>query len=161
MNRHSFLASIHIAKQAALMCTGCNRLFFGESCPDCGARGRPLMDWEYRQLVAAITGVDSCSHADENDLRKVMDLFNRAGFREAYPYVSPQQENWKARQGTMAQIHRRARQVFGPAGDERIEGFLKKVIGKEELKFCDELELRRIIGWINRTAKYQSRRSEK
>lgn len=161
MNRHSLLASIHIAKKAALMCTSCNRLFFGESCPDCKARGRPLADWEYRQLVGAVTGEDSCSHADENDLRKVMDLFNRAGFREAHPYVSPQHESWKARQGTMAQIRRRARQVFGPSGEERVGGFLKKVIGKEDLSFCDVVELRRVIGWINRTAGYQSRRNER
>jgi hypothetical protein len=160
MNRRSLLASVHIARKAALMCTLCNRLFFGQSCPDCGAHGRPLADWEYRQFVGAVTGEDSCSHADENDLRKVMDLFNRAGFREAFPYVSPHQEAWKARQGTMAQIHRRARQVFGPSAEERVQGFLEKVIGKQELKFCDVVELRRVIGWINRTARYQSERRE-
>jgi len=161
MSRRSLLAAIHIAKKVTRMCTGCNRLFFGELCPSCGARGRPMEEWEYRQFLSAVTGEDSCSHADDEDLRKVLDLFDRAGFRDAYPYASPQKSAWRARQGTIAQIHRRAHQVFGLDGNTRIEGFMRKVIGKQDLKFCDEVELRRIIGWINRTAKSQQKGDRK
>lgn len=154
--RKRLLARIHIAKQRARVCT-CGRLFFGTKCPDCGSKKSKMMPtWYYRQILSSICGKDSCSKMLKEELVKVMDFFNRAGFSKEHPYGGdPIKEVRKPLQGTIRQIRKRGREVLGPDWESRVDGFVRDVVRKPSLDKCCMYELRQVIGWINRTAKYR------
>lgn len=154
--RQSMIARIHIAREKALRCTGCGRMFFQVSgkCPACGEVGERLPDWYYRQILLASGGEDSCRRLDDKSLAKVMEVFDQAGFAKAFPHVSPAKAERRARLALQNVIRVRAREVLGDHWGERLQGFLDKSIGKSALAFCDMEELRKVIGWINRAAKY-------
>lgn len=148
--QHTLIARIHIAKQQARICV-CGRLFFGVKCPDCGLEeSKAMPDWYYRQILSTLTDRDTCYGMNKEDLAKVADFFNRAGFASTSP-----SNQGKSRWGTISQIRKRGKGVFGPEYESRINGFLRKVVQKSALEECDMKELRWVIGWINRTAKYQ------
>lgn len=151
----ALIARIHIAKQYARICT-CGRLFFGDTCPDCGAKDSKIMPtWYYRQILMTLTNKDSCSDMPKADLSKVMEFFDRAGFSAAHPYKDPFKEIQRQLAGTRAQIRKRGKVVLGPDWESRVDGFVHDVVRKQSLDKCCMYELRQVIGWINRTAKYQ------
>lgn len=153
--QHTLIARIHIAKQQARICD-CGRLFFGSKCPDCGREeSKAMPDWYYRQILSTLTDRDTCYGMNKTELTKVMDFFNRAGFTSTRPVTSPVAQAEKGRWGTIAQIRKRGKVVLGPEWEGRIDGFVREVVQKDSLNECDMKELRWVIGWINRTAKYQ------
>lgn len=114
-----------------------------------------MSEFVYRETLKAIGGTDSCATMDLNGLAKVADMFDHAGYSEAYPYISPARESRRQRFAVIRQIRIRAPVVLGPTWEERVRGFGKKAFDKETLEFMDMVELRKVIGWINRTEKYR------
>lgn len=158
MSRQTLIARIHIAKARCMVCPVCGSLSFGST--DCGRCGsgrtlEPLSDNRYRALLQAVGGSASCSALSDPALMRVMDLFDRAGFSKAYPYTSPEAEMARGKRRVIWAIGSRAPQVLGSDWEKRVEGFVKKYFGKASLSFCDPTELRKVIGWVNRTAKYR------
>lgn len=160
MNRNKIIARIHIAKSKCMVCTKCRRLVFGSECGGCGPDAvlEPITDKRYRTLLMASGGSQSCSTMSDAGLVKVMDLFDRAGFAKAYPFVSMEDEAAKSRKKVIWAIRARAPDVLGPDWERRVEGFIKKSFDKPSLTFCDPMELRKVFGWINRTDKYKSKK---
>lgn len=151
----ALVARIHIAKRLARICT-CGRLFFGEGCPDCGSKdSRTMPTSYYRRILSSITNRDSCADMPKADLIKIVEFFDRAGFSEAYPYTDPLKQIRRQLSGTRAQIRKRGKAILGPDWESRIDGFVRDVVKKTNLDQCTMHELRRVIGWINRTARYQ------
>lgn len=160
--RQSMIARIHIAREKALRCTSCGRMFFEVSgrCPRCGETGERLPDWFYRQILLSSGGEDSCRRLDDKALVKVMEVFDEAGFARCFPHVSPAKEERKARIALQNIIRKRAREVLGNNWEARLQGFLDKSIGRSALSFCSMEELRNVIGWINRAEKYAHKENQ-
>lgn len=154
--RNGLIARIHIAKGKAVICTECNRLFFGNTCPDCRSTdAKPLDDWRYREILKAVTGEDTSAKLGEVDLLKMLDFFNHAGYRETYPFIaSPQHEQKKQDWAVRKRITSFAAHLLGSDWEARVIGFVQKTIGKDSLDHCDSHELRKVIGWLNRYQKY-------
>lgn len=160
MKRNALIARIHIAKGKCMVCTRCDRLVFDKGCGGCGDNTplAPISDKRYRTLLMAVGGTSSCATMSDSGLVKVMGLFDRAGFAKAYPFVSMEDEAAKSRKKVIWAIRARAPDVLGPDWERRVEGFVKKSFNKPSLTFCDPTELRKVFGWINRTAKYQTKK---
>ncbi len=159
MKRNALIARIHIAKSKALVCDICGRLVFGPECPACHVADlSPLPDERYRQILMATGGSVSCSSVGDWGLTKVMEVFDRAGFAEAYPYISAEKEQANQKRKVIRHIEIRAPAVLGANWEGRVQGFMKKSFDKPSLQFCTPEELRKVIGWINRTAKYQTKK---
>lgn len=159
MKRTALIARIHIAKSRAQVCTICGRLVFGLECPACHTDAlSEFSDVRYRRILMATGGASSCREIGDQGLLKVMEVFDRAGFAEAYPYVSPEKEQANQKRRVIRHIEIRAPAVLGPSWQTRLEGFIGKKFEKQSLTFCTSEELRKVIGWINRTAKYESKK---
>ncbi|MGD1832528.1 MAG: phage protein GemA/Gp16 family protein, partial [Sphaerochaetaceae bacterium] len=101
-DRQALIAKIHIAKKAALVCSGCSRTYFGSYCPDCGSEEpQEYTDEEYRNTLAMLTGLTSCADMSDADLQLVGDYYDKAGFKEAHPYISPDAEHRRQRRAVM------------------------------------------------------------
>lgn len=163
MNRKAVIARIHIAKSRAMVCPVCDRLTFKDSCDRCGDDQDTvaISDERYRQSLMAAGGARSCSQMGDQGLIRVMQLFDRAGFAEEHPHVSPESEQRRQRQRVIWQIRNRAIEVLGVSWEPRVMGFVWKNFHKASLEFCTAQELRKVIGWINRTAKYQEKNNER
>jgi len=160
MDRQSLIAKIHMAKAKVKNCSRCGRWFYEGNCPDHpDIAGVAMPEIAYRETLKAIGGTDSCAMMDVDGLAKVADLFERAGYSKAYPYVSVKSEARRQRKSVIAQIYARAPIVLGENWEMRLQGFVKTKIGKSQLNWCDAGDLRRVIGWINRTDKYNRQRS--
>ena len=161
MKRNALLARIHIAKARCMVCSRCGRLVFGTSCEGCGENTPllPLPEERYRKLLMATGGAPSCRDISDSGLVLVMDLFDRAGFSKEYPCTSYESDEAKRRRRVMWAIRIRAPDVLGPGWEKRVEGFVRKNFDKPSLSFCDPNELRKVFGWINRTAKSKKRNS--
>ncbi len=159
MDRRSLMGKIHIAKKVAYTCPDCNRVHFGDYCPDCGNENPVILDdAAYRKILILLTNHSSCAHMSENDLKVVADYFDRAGFKEAHPFVSVKAEARKQRRKVLFHIYKVAPQILGENWESRIEGFVQSKVGKSRLDWCDAEELRKVIGWIHRYQKYNERR---
>ncbi len=160
MNRKAIIARIHIAKSRAMVCPVCERLTFKSFCDVCGDDQDTVALGEdrYRQLLMAAGGARSCAQLGDQGLVRVMALFDRAGFADEHPHVSAEAEQRRQRARVIWQIGIRAPAVLGDNWKRRVEGFVKKNFDKGTLKYCTADELRKVIGWINRTEKYQTRR---
>jgi hypothetical protein len=157
MKRHALIARIHIAKSRAQLCSICGRVVFGSYCPACKTEDlQPFTDERYRRILMAAGGYPSCSQIGDQGLMKVMEVFDRAGFAEAYPYISPEKEQANQKRRVIRHIEIRAPSVLGNSWEARLGGFIRKNFDKASLHFCTPEELRKVIGWINRTAKYES-----
>lgn len=155
MKRTALIARIHIAKSRAQVCSFCGRIVFAPECKPCHTADLvELTDERYRKILMAAGGVPSCSKMSDKGLVKVMEVFDHAGFSEAYPYISPEKEQADQKRRVIHHIEIRAPAVLGPTWQARLEGFVKKNFDKPSLQFCTTEELRKVIGWINRTAKY-------
>lgn len=162
MKRNAMIARIHIAKGRALTCPDCELLQFSAqpngSCSLCGCTGLlPLGEERYRRILMGAGGALSCRDMSDAGLRRVMDVFDAAGFSREYPYVSPEAEQSRQRQNVVRRIRHRGPQVLGENWEIRVRGFMRKNFDKESLEFLTAEELRTVIGWINRTDKYQKR----
>ena len=158
--RQSLIALVHIAKSKARVCSKCGLIAFGtDTCPKCGKKLCFMPDFWYRSILQSATGSDSCSFMESDDLEKVMDVFNEAGFRKAFPYISPRAEQAKQNAAVRRNIRFRAEQVLGDNWQARVNGFVKSKMGKNSLSFCNAMELRKVIGWINATDR--NRKEEK
>lgn len=154
--RNRLVSLVHIARAKARVCIKCGMLHFGKSeCCQCGRTLSHMPDFWYRSILEAAGGADSCALMDEQGLQKVMDVFNQAGFREACPYVSPKAEQTRQNSAVRRNICIRAEEVLGSNWQARLLGFIKANFEKDSLDFCDAQELRKVIGWINRTDKRQ------
>lgn len=162
MKRNAMIARIHIAKSRALTCPECGILqfsaLFQDGCPGCGRTDLlPLSDERYRRILMGAGGAPSCRDISDAGLVRVMDVFDTAGFSKEHPYVSPKAEQVRQRQSVVRRIKYRAPRVLGDNWEIRIRGFIRKNFDKESLEFLTADELRMVIGWINRTDKYQKR----
>lgn len=167
-NRKALVRLIHIAKHAAKFCLTCNAVSYAErNCPSCGsAYLNPMRDSRYREVLETLTGKQSCADMDEGELRKVLDFFRAAGFKPKAP-VTPkavaERAERKARYGLLNEIARRAKQVLGPSWMVRVRRFVQVEVLKDDssdLEDCSDVELRKVIGWINRTDRYNRKRTE-
>lgn len=162
MDRKALLAVIHIAKKDCFSCTNCGAITFSSSCPYCTDSALiSLTEERYRNLLKEATGQSSCSLINDENLMKVVDLFNRAGFKKEHPYLSPQRELSRERRRVMKSIQIRAPAVLGETWEARVAGFVHSVIKKDKLQWCTMTELRRVYGWLNRTDKYNKKNGEK
>ncbi len=166
MKRNAMIARIHIAKNKALTCPDCELLQFSaqleDGCPLCGRTDLlPLSEERYRRILMGAGGVPSCRDMSDAGLRRVMDVFDSAGFSKEHPYVSPEAEQNRQRQNVARRIRYRGPQVLGENWEIRVRGFMRKNFDKESLEFLTAEELRTVIGWINRTDKYQKRSNQK
>lgn len=151
--RDGLVAAVHVAKKKVRVCSRCGSVTFGRTvCESCGRVLHQMPDCWYRSVLEELTGKDSCSLMEEEELRKVMDYFNQAGFSQL-PYVSPRSEQRKQDAAVRAQILRRAAEVLGDNWEARLSGFVAKM-GKTALYSCGSRELRKVIGWINRIDRY-------
>lgn len=158
IKRNALIARIHIAKSRAVICPACNLLQFSPSCSVCHREDLlPLDDQRYRTILTMAGGSSSCKTLSNAGLLKAMEVFDRAGFAEEHPYVSPKSEQNQQRKNVARQIRHRAPQVLGASWEARVKGFMRKNFDKESLEFLTAEELRTVIGWINRTDKYQKR----
>lgn len=154
MDRKALLAKVHMARAKACVCPECGRIHFTTVCPQCGSTAwSPMDDWTYRQIVSSLTGEDSCRSADIDGLASVAKAFDDLGYSKAFPYVSPERELRQQRMKVLHAILARAPTMLGDDWKARIDGFVKKRIGKDRLEFLDDVELRKVAGWMNRTAK--------
>lgn len=161
-DRGSLLRLVHVAKRSARYCISCGTVSYAErNCPSCGsAYLNPMRDSRYREVLLALTGKHSCADMDDDELRKVLDFFKAAGFEPkapASPKAAAVQAERKARYGLLRQIARRAKEVLGPAWALRVRRFVQEAVLKDDdadLEDCSDVELRKVIGWINRTEKY-------
>ena len=155
VNRRAIIGKIHMAKDRARVCPECGRIHFSDSCPACKVDGQSSMDdSRYRQFLTDLTGVDSCTKMAERELQKVADAFDRAGYSVAYPFMSPTRELRLQKARMKRLILKRAPLVLGYKWQSRIQAMLTKM-GKPSLDFCDFTDLRKLLGWLNRTEKYQ------
>ena len=160
MSRNSLIARIHLAKARTRVCMDCGTALFGARCPECGSEFiNPLTEKKYRHLLSMLTGKESCREMDEDGLRKVMDFFDRAGFSRAYPHESPRAAAQHQKYAVIRQIERRGKVILGPGWEKRVAGFCKSSIGKDSLSDLTAIELRKVIGWINRLDKVQQQGS--
>lgn len=151
MSRNTLISRIHLAKQKARVCCDCGRIFFEADC-SCGSEfSNPMRDQKYRDILYELTGERSCTTMTEDQLRKVDQLFDRAGFSKAYPYNPP--PGRKEKYAVIRQIERRAKEVLGKGWEDRVKGFCLATIKKKELHQLNPVELRKVIGWINRLDK--------
>lgn len=157
-DKKKLIARIHIAKNKAQRCPE-HGLFFAldGKCPQCGNTGESLPDFYYRQILLSAGGKKSSTELSEENLKKVLEVFDKAGFKEAYPYISPAKAEKEAREALQKQIYFRAKQVLGPNWQFRLQGFLVRTVGTNYLSFCSMKQLRQVIGWINRAEKYSSK----
>lgn len=154
--RERLVALVHMAKARALVCSKCGSLHFGISeCLQCGRKLSRMPEFWYRSILEAATGYDTCALIDENGLEKIMKIFNEAGFEEAYPYINPRAEQTRQNKAVRRNIYKRAEEVLGDNWQARLAGFVRLSFSKDSLAFCDAHELRKVIGWINRTGKSQ------
>jgi hypothetical protein len=161
MNKQALIARIHIAKARAQVCDICGRMVFGDECPACKTtKLSKFPESRYRSLLMSVGGSSSCSTMGDQGLVRVMDVFDRAGFAVAYPYISPEKEQARQKKNVIRHIEIRAPVVLGLTWEARTQGFVKNNFDKQSLQFCTSEELRKVIGWINRTAKYQSKKRE-
>jgi hypothetical protein len=161
MNKQALIARIHIAKSRAQVCEICGRMVFGSECPACKSdKLLKFPESRYRSILMSVGGAPSCSTMGDQGLVRVMDVFDRAGFAEAHPYISPEKEQARQKKNVIRHIEIRAPVVLGVTWESRLQGFVKKSFDKPSLQFCTPDELRKVIGWINRTAKYQSKKRE-
>ena len=161
MDRKALLAVIHIAKKDCYSCSSCGAITFGAHCPSCvKSTLTPLTEERYRELLQATTGERSCSQISDENLVKVVDLFNRAGFKREYPWLSPQHELTRERRRVISSIQIRAPAVLGESWESRLDGFVHSIIKKDRLQWCTMNELRRVYGWLNRTDKYNKKKEE-
>lgn len=155
VTRRAIVAKIHMAKDRARICQVCRRIHFSDICPACEIDNQEIMDdARYRKFLTELTGLNSCSKMTERDLKKVADAFDRAGYSAAYPYLSPTKELRKQKERMKRHILKRAPLVLGYKWQCRLQGMLTKM-GKPSLDFCDFTDLRKLLGWLNRTEKYQ------
>ncbi|MFA6843881.1 MAG: phage protein GemA/Gp16 family protein [Bacilli bacterium] len=158
MDRKSLLAVIHIAKNNCFACEKCGALTFHEHCSFCQeSKLKPLTEKQYKKIIKTVSGKESCSLLSDIQLSKVMDVFNKAGFKEEHPYVSPKKELYRERRRVVASIQIRAPVVLGEHWKQRLDGFIRTQVNSERLEWCDMKELRKIYGWINRTDKYSKK----
>jgi hypothetical protein len=161
MNKQALIARIHIAKSKAQVCDICGRLVFGHECPACKTdKLSRFPEARYRSILMSVGGSNSCSTMGDQGLVRVMDVFDRAGFAIAYPYISPEKEQARQKKNVIRHIEIRAPVVLGATWEARLQGFIKKSLDKPSLQFCTSEELRKVIGWINRTDKYQFKKTK-
>lgn len=156
MDRANLISLIHIAKQHARECPECKAVSYGKICSRCRSDTVPLSDDRYREILATY-GKGSCRFLSDDGLEKVYQTFIKAGFK---PRVNPEKRRKWSRKGTMAVIRNRAYQCFGPNWEPRVQGFVEKSIGKQNLLSCDDNELRKVVGWLYRYLKYKKENEE-
>lgn len=152
--RSTLIKLIHIAKAKARTCN-CGRLSFSTVCPACGKPTQKMPEFWYRSILEAMGGADTCAMIDTEGLQKVMDTFDKAGFN-ALPKP-------KTKKRTEAQqlflVRKEAGRLLGEHWEDRLNGYVWKKYGRDDISQCTYEELRDVFGFVHRTAKYESRRS--
>lgn len=167
-DRKALVRLVHVAKHAAKFCVTCGAVTFSDSnCPRCGsAYLNPMHDSRYREVLETLTGKHSCNGMDADELRKVLDFFKAAGFEPkapSSPKAVAERAERKARYGLMCEIARRAKQMLGPSWMVRVRRFVQVEVLKDDssdLEDCSDIELRKVIGWINRTDRCNGKRAK-
>lgn len=167
-DRNTLLRLVHVAEHKARFCLTCGTVSYAErSCPSCGSVYlNPMRDSRYREVLVSLTGKRSCADMDDDELRKVLAFFVAAGFEpkaQASPKAVAERAERKARYGLLNEIARRAKQVLGPSWMTRVRRFVQVEVLKDDssdLEDCSDIELRKVIGWINRTDRYNRKRTE-
>ena len=155
MDRKKIIGLIHIAKDDARECPVCGKVSFKGKCNICGIKTRKLPEKRYREMLESF-GASSCRFLDDSGLKKVYETFIRAGFK---PRVNPEEYHQRAMKKTRAVIIARARELFGDGlWEKRVNGFIQKGLGKQNLGACNDIELRKIAGWLYRYKQYMEKR---
>lgn len=154
--RRTLIGLIHIAKAKARTCN-CGRLSFQTTCPQCGRPTQRMPEFWYRSILEAMGGADTCSMIDIEGLQKVMDTFDKAGFRKL-PRPKPKKRT-EAQQ--LYIVRKEAAQLLGEHWEDRLNGYVWKKYGRDDVSQCTYEELRDVFGFVRRTAKYESRKAGK
>lgn len=152
--RNTLIKLIHIAKAKARTCN-CGRLSFEPVCPQCGKPTQRIPDFWYRSILESMGGADTCSMIDTEGLQKVMDTFDKAGF-SSLSKPKPQKRT-EAQQ--LYIVRREASKLLGEHWEDRLNGYVWKKFGRDSYSDCAYEEIRDVIGFVRRTAKYESRRT--
>jgi RNA polymerase subunit RPABC4/transcription elongation factor Spt4 len=154
MRREKLIQLIHIASKNAKQCAKCQRMFYGNTCPECESQIYTNFTKDnYKDLLLKVTGKTSCKELQEFELKKVYEVFKKAGFTPASNKSEVVQEVLAGNRGTINTIYSRGKQVLGPAYKKRIYGFVKLKFKGKSLNSLSKNELRAVIGWINRMSK--------
>ena len=157
MERRQLIRLIHIARDAARACPACGKVLYRKRCDDCCADTVKLDEERYRKILDSF-GSCSCRFMAEPELEKVYSFFLHAGFK---PRPDPLKGHEQARRKTIAIVMSEARALFGEKSwESRLLGFVRKAIGKQDLRSCDDMELRKALGWLRRYRKYLKKREE-
>lgn len=155
MDRNKLIQLIHLAKASFRVCPLLHHSFY-HNCPECERKTRVIKDDEYKKLLISLTNKSSCTNLDYKELSKVLDFFNKSGFKE-FKYSNLKLRNEEdIRKSTYKMrwsLMQRAKQILGDNHENRLKGFIKK---KFPFKRFDELnlkELRLTLGWISRIEK--------
>lgn len=137
------------------ICLKCDNPFFGIDCPKCGSRYyRTASEDDYRGFLERITGKRSCKDMSALELMKLNGELLKIGWQKR---IDEERDKAKeAKRRTKNYIQAEAERIFGAEARSRVEGFCLKVIGKSFSRLND-LELRRVIGWIHRTEKHSKK----
>ena len=154
--RNMLIKLIHVAKSKARTCN-CGRLSFSDTCPACGKKTQRMPEFWYRSILEAMGGADTCGLIEVDGLQKVMDVFDEAGFKTLKPNKTRKQASCQRRYI----VEREAAKLLGDKWKERLNGYAWRKYGREELTECTYEELGDLLGFVHRTAKYESRKKAK
>lgn len=155
MGRREKIIHIHQMKAKLHKCLSCGCYHYKDICTKCASPSWiTIEDDEYREILTSLTGKSSCSDMDEFELQRIEFKF------QSFGWVDTSQGRYAmtaARRRLIAIIFTEAQMIFGDEKHKaRIEGFVEKKTGNKRLDHCSEDQLRMVIGWIRRAAKYQN-----
>lgn len=113
-----------------------------------------LGDDEYRLILSAETGKESCSDCTLSELEQVFRAMNNLLVRMG---ESPFHIRNLLYSSLAEVVQAKARRVLGDGWASRLQGFLSKM-GRKSLDDCSDIELRRILGFLSTLQRQEASR---
>lgn len=116
----------------------------------------------YREMLAGITGKDSCAKMTDAQLRAVLDHLSR--------FVPPHRKKTRAnrapqpgepggdlgRDQNMRIVYAKARRVLGPDWRRRLTGLCEKIAGKSAPEWCTNRELVQLMAAVGKIGRREN-----
>lgn len=149
--RKQMIAKIHIAMKDARICTSCGWVIFWGQCPRCMNLSRPITEEDYRNFLYRVTKKKSCKYMMIGELQRILDLLYEAGF---IPMKRTHIGTLKAsKDGMIKNAEELAQKVMGDNWKRRLNGWVKKVFGVDNMRFLTVNELRAVFGFLHKIEK--------
>jgi ferredoxin-like protein FixX len=145
--RRKILAQVHIMAKSASICNDCGAVVFLHYCPVCGSVSlRDMLEIDYRRVLKDVTGKISCTEMADWEIRKVIRLFYRYGYK---PEKSIKKRSEESREKMIYKIKKTAPEKLGNNWFKRLSGYCKKLFKKDidELNFN---QLRSVWGFLRK-----------